>query len=509
MQSIQHAKQHLAITRVDKAANTIGFECLAYHQHTLWERATKGENFKRMGLTPKDAQEVLTNICKALTSQWLKPELIPTSLPYLTSTIKFHKTPIAYRFITPMHNSPLAPITKLVGCALQHIMENTWAELCHRGEEYIKNIHGVRVKLNWRVTSMQNFMLNIPNEVHSLWGCDIDQCYEKPPLFDHDDGLYNALEWFLRECFQYEANKVGHITHLWFRKIKGKTTKDKRFVEILGFSKSGEEFNYAKKHKIKLDHVLTLCKAILENLLFQVGGGIFKQLIGFPMGCHPSSTFCDIYFCKKEYCFIWKLIKRQQLEMAEALRHASRYQDDVCILNNPHASIHFNPDYPELCIYPMNLISIKDTTLKYETINNTQIGMELTFLSAKMSLVQSKDGEVLLHTKRYEKVRELPFDVVKFTHRTSVVPQHALCNIIGAHLSSTAIISSHLMYLLDEIPILISHLKSNALKHDKIKRGILAWVDNIAPTLPLRYATTNMRKLLIHITAEHLQCWDK
>ena len=113
-----------------------------------------------------------------------------------------------------------------------------------------------------------------------------------------------------------------------------------------------------------------------------------------------------------------------------------------------------------------------------------------------------------MHSRLHEKVRELPFDVVKFTHRTSAVPQHALHNIIGTHLSTTALICSHLVYLLDEIPTLIAHLKENALHHNKIRRSIMQWAENTAPLLPLRYDTTNMRELLSRITAEHLQCWD-
>ena len=508
--SIAHAKNHLAITRVDKAANTIGFECIKYHQFILWERATKGENFKCMGhVSPKHAQEMLTIKCKALTKHWLNPALIPNALPYLTSTIKFHKDPVAYRFITPMHNSPLAPITKLVGDALQHILTNTWEELCHRGEMLIKEKHGIIVKLNWRVTSMQNFMLNLPSSTHCLWGGDIDQCYEKPPLFDNTDSLFNALEWFLKECFQYETSKAGHITHLWFRKMKGKDTKDKKFIQILGFSKDGAEFKHAKKHKLKLDHILTLCRVILENLLFQVGDTVFKQLIGFPMGCHPSSTFCDIYFCHKEYLFIWKLISRQWYKMAEKLNNAFRYQDDIIILNNQCAMSHFDPMQPEFCVYPMHLVSLKDTTLKHANFENQRVGVELTFLSAKLSLEHTMDGGIILHTQRYEKVRELPFDVVKFTHRTSVVPQQALYNIIGTHLSSTALISSHLTYFLEEVPILIAHLKGNALHHNKIRKSINNWASETAPSLPLKFNITTLRELLNHIMAKHLQCWGE
>jgi hypothetical protein len=104
-------------------------------------------------------------------------------------------------------------------------------------------------------------------------------------------------------------------------------------------------------------------------------------------------------------------------------------------------------------------------------------------------------------------VRELPFDVVKFTHRTSTVPQQSLYKIIGTHLSTTAIVSSHITYLLDEIATLITHC--NALQDSKIKREVTAWADNTAPTLPLRYDIANLRMLLNIVTAAHLRSEDE
>ena len=176
--SIAFAQKHLALTKVDKAANTIAWECIYYHQQNLWARATTGENFIKLNFTLTEAKHHLVDTVKSHTRLWLKPELIPTALAYLTSTIKFHKEPIAYRYITPMHNCPLAPITKLLGAALQYLLKNTWADLCHQGELYILQEHGVRARLNWRVESMNDFMLNLPPNTTSLWGCDIDQCYE-------------------------------------------------------------------------------------------------------------------------------------------------------------------------------------------------------------------------------------------------------------------------------------------------------------------------------------------
>ena len=501
--SLEFAQNVLAITKVDKAAHTIAWECKRFHQLTLWERATQGSNFKRLCEPPLAIKATLITLVAKNTYLWLKPQLIPQELAYLASTIKFHKDPIAYRFLTPMHNCPIAPISKLIAASTQHLLTSTWAELCHQGELHILNTHGVRTRLNWKVSSMNEYMLNLPNTVSSLWGCDIDQCYEKPPLFGENNSLCSAIEFFLRECFQFECDKAGCIQHLWFKTKRGKTVKDDDFVTILGFSKCNPCPKSKQVHKLKLDYLLRLVRVLLSNLIIQVGDTTFKQLIGFPMGCHPSSDFCDIWFGVKEYNFIWRCICAKQFEIASRFEHPLRYQDDVSILNNHLAMQHFDLTQPQLWIYPMDLIAIKDTTINHATINGRRIGVEMTFLSARLTLTQETDGSMTLHTKRYEKVRELPFATTKFTHRASCVPSNSLYNIIGSQLSMNAIVSSHLEYFLEEVHVLIKHLINNALIMRRVKHTITQWAENKAHTLPLNFAVNDMQERLSNILATY------
>ena len=335
------------------------------------------------------------------------------------------------------------------------------------------------------------------------WGCDIDQCYEKPPLLDGDHSLLNAIEFFLRECFQFESDKAGAIQHLWFKTKRGKTVKDDDFISILGFSKHNPNPKSKLVHKLKLDYLLRLTNVLLSNLIIQVGDTMFQQLIGFPMGCHPSSDFCDIWFGTKEYTFIWNCINTNQHEIARRFEHPMRYQDDVSILNNHLAMQHFDPSTPQLWIYPMDLIAIKDTTLKHVTIDGCSIGTEMTFLSARLQLVQEANGTLTLHTKRYEKVRELPFTTTKFTHRTSCVPSNSLYNIIGGQLSMNAMVSSHVQHFMDEIHVLMGHLTNNALIMRRVKQAVTQWGELKAHTLPLKFDVDDMQKRLSNILATY------
>ena len=213
------------------------------------------------------------------------------------------------------------------------------------------------------------------------------------------------------------------------------------------------------------------------------------------MGVHPGGAFCDIYFGSREYKFIYHCLAMGNLTTVSDLREASRYQDDVTILNYPNARCHFDPMQESKCIYPMHIVAIKDTTSKYATINNVLIGTELSFLSCLMTIIYA-NGVPHLHTKRYEKMRELPFDTVKFTHRTSCVPESSLYNVIGAHLTSTAMICSHLCYFLEEIRALCKHLSNNALSSTRIIKSIDRWANVTAPTLPLCFDTNSLPELV-------------
>jgi hypothetical protein len=106
---------------------------------------------------------------------------------------------------------------------------------------------------------------------------------------------------------------------------------------------------------------LTMCshyaRPYLKTYCSKWGVEFLSNSLGFPWGATPAAPFVTSIFAKR--CFIWKLIKRQQFEMAGALGHASRYQDDVCILNNPHASIHFNPDYPDIYERELTYLYVK------------------------------------------------------------------------------------------------------------------------------------------------------
>ena len=497
--SIEMAHKYLALSVVDKAANTLAWECKIFHQETLWNRITTSGSFKLINVSISQAIEEQRSIVKRHTKNWLPEKAIPSNLAYLTSSTKHHKTPIAYRFLTPMHNCPTAPMSKLIGSALQYLLQNTWAKLCHEGEQQIFNVHGVKTKLNWRCASMQEYMLNLPKKVNCMWGCDIDQCYEKPPLLEGDDSLYNAIEWFCKECFSFESDLEGSITHMWYKVKRGANTDDDKFVTMLGFGPKCPPNSSKNVKKLKLSYLLRLVRVLFENIIIQVGNTVFQQLIGFPMGCHISSSSCDIYFGTREYKFIRLKIQLKEFDIASKFEHSFRYQDDVNILNFANAWKYFDSSNQALWIYPMNIVAIKDTTLKYDSTNEANVGTELTFLSAHLQIIH---GE--LHTKKYEKVRELPFETVKYTHRTSMVPHNSLYNIIGSQLTTNAIICSHAEYFMEEVDILVQHLISkNALTPMRVKQSIEKWLQNKATTLPISFPTDTLPMLLENLLAKY------
>ena len=175
---------------------------MLYHHQILFKRADSPEAFVKSHARsgkPNNIDNIITNLTAKIskaTYLWLPEERIPADIAYLTCSTKFHKDPVAYRYITPAHNSAITPVAKLVGKVLTFLLAETFPRLCNEEERRILRTHGTKVKLNWRCTSINQFILNMPSHAESIFGADAEKCYEKPPL-KGKNGMTEAVDWFV------------------------------------------------------------------------------------------------------------------------------------------------------------------------------------------------------------------------------------------------------------------------------------------------------------------------
>ena len=78
-----------------------------------------------------------------------------------------------------------------------------------------------------------------------------------------------------------------------------------------------------------------LLDLILDNAIISVGGDLFRQIVGIPMGFNDSPYMAQTFFDYLDYLFVDKAVKEQDWEKALQLSHMHRVADDVLCFNCP------------------------------------------------------------------------------------------------------------------------------------------------------------------------------
>ena len=278
---IKYLQRHLHLGVADKAEKTMAFTCVFWHHSRLFSRINSPESFEKLDSLPQLASKNLQLAVAQVCHLWLPIQHIPNDMACLTLSTKFHKDPVAERFLTPAHACAITPVAKLAGAALLFLLTDTFPSLCHQEEQRILLTHGVKVKLNWRCTSINEFILNIPTSATHIYGADAEKCYKKPPLTG-PDSLTEALTWFVTQCFCFATNSVprnGRL-YLYYRCNAARGLRSKAFIQICGWFTQAQaptgSFRMTSRYLLKLTDL------ILSNILIRVGQSAYRQLLGFP-----------------------------------------------------------------------------------------------------------------------------------------------------------------------------------------------------------------------------------
>ena len=136
-------------------------------------------------------------------------------------------------------------------------------------------------------------------------------------------------------------------------------------------------------YKVNETDIVNMLEFLLDNIFVILGGQIFQQTIGIPMGTDCVPLLADLFLYSYEAEFIQGLLKSGKKKLAQSFNFTYRYIDDVLSLNNSKFS-----DYLYF-IYPSEL-EIKDTTVSSKTTSYLDCLLEI-------------DNSGKLSTKLYEK----------------------------------------------------------------------------------------------------------
>jgi hypothetical protein len=87
-------------------------------------------------------------------------------------------------------------------------------------------------------------------------------------------------------------------------------------------------------HKYSEVEIKKMLEFLIDNIYVVVGGQVFQQSVGIPMGTNCSPLLADLFLYSYEAKFIQKLLHEKKKTLAVAFNSTFRYIDDVLSINN-------------------------------------------------------------------------------------------------------------------------------------------------------------------------------
>jgi hypothetical protein len=89
-------------------------------------------------------------------------------------------------------------------------------------------------------------------------------------------------------------------------------------------------------HKYSEVEIKKMLEFLIDNIYVVVGGQVFQQSVGIPMGTNCALLLADLFLYSYEAEFIQKLLHEKKKYLAVAFNSTFRYIDDVLSINNNH-----------------------------------------------------------------------------------------------------------------------------------------------------------------------------
>ena len=364
---------------IDKAANNVAFICKRFYAHVL---------LKELGLINNEPSSTYAMISDNSRDQIIsqhKSEIKDIfninvqddmlTLPDIYWLPKLHKNPLKFRFIIASKHCTTKSLSKDISSIFTLFQKHI--ETYHNKAHFYSG-----VKTNWIVHN-RDAVLNsvkkstIRRSAKCLSSFDFSTLYTKIP----HDKLTDVL---------------NHIIDFVF---KGGTRK------MICVNKSGIAHWITKKnkslHNYDKESIIKAVSYLINNCYFNLGGKLFRQMIGIPMGSDPAPAFANLFLFYYESSWLNKMKKSDNI-LARKFGQVFRYIDDLLSLNDGGAF-----EQHHLNIYPPEL------QLNKENIdhNNT------TFLDLHISL-----EDRVFTTKLFDKRDHFGFYITRMPYKSSNIP---------------------------------------------------------------------------------------
>jgi hypothetical protein len=384
---INFLQHHLVFLPMDKAANNIAIECKFGYCLELRNELNKKDGAYETILT--NIPEIIENHKTFLSefSLWKKAN---EKLGYLFKIPKFHKS--GDRCVAGLQNST----TTELGIKLSDLCTFILSALREKDNLRIKK-DGIRRFLKVEgYEEVADFFKKwkFQSKIKKINGSDFENMFTSIPHSDFKE----KTKIVISEVWDYIAKKMkihkDYVCLAWHGKKNCSWERNNP-------NKPNRHSN--NEHQFSCEEFHQMIVWLVDNIFLVNGKICRRQKSGIPMGTNPAPAFCNMYLYYYESTWIDKLVEKGLSHLALQYHLTFRLIDDVFSADNPDFD-----DFQKNC-FPTQL-NLKETTL---------VNGDLNFLGMKIkNMGHSLDFQV------YDKKKDFPFEVVRYPHLLSEIPEN-------------------------------------------------------------------------------------
>ena len=429
-EELQRLQDIYVFTPTDKAANNVSLVCKKFYIQLL-QLEINSDTYE---LSSETEADVLTRHNQFLRTHGFKIKPDNQKLPYMYATVKMHKDPVKFRFITPNRNSSLQQLSVVVGICLQ-----TGLKIVKNNSKYLNKFYD---RNDYYVIDSNKDVLDFIFENNNISGrksistFDFSTLYTSIPHDQLNDNLTNFV------------NRIFDI-------------KDKKYIlcnEYLKKAYFSDSDKYNNSYfRFTKQELLDCIYYIIDNSFVIFGGQVYKQIIGIPMGISAGPHIANIYLHQFEHEYFKVLYESNDKVALKNMAHIFRFQDDLLALNDS--------GYLESVlslIYPPEMV-----------VNKTNISVcKSTFLDLLISIYRGK-----FLVKLFDKRKEYSFDVISYPFLDGNIPKGPSYGIFISQLVRLARINNSYNSFISDVRSLVIKLVNQQFDPAALRKRFELFVD--------------------------------
>ena len=307
-QHLDTAHKRFILIPIDKASNNIGIICKKFYVQLLNQELGITFNNGQLTALGNDTYEPFTDSLpdlfqkhQTLTQRYCKNDLDEDNrvIPRLWLTLKCHKNPVKFRFISGARLCSTKQLSITLATALKmfraHFLRYTTAIEQQRGYSF-----------NWSVNNSDQVKRKLQSHTSNgkLTIADFSTLYT---AFEHDT-ILRSMFFLVQKLFKH-----SHASYL----------------AIGAHDAYFHSHDQGNRQRLTPQDVMHLIETVVTNSYVQHLGLVFWQKKGLPMGGNAAPALADLCLSVIEYQYI-----HSHPSEARRLSLTSRYIDDILTVNS-------------------------------------------------------------------------------------------------------------------------------------------------------------------------------